>query len=175
MSDSKQELIEIELLQSGYRYGWSLTSNRQDAEDLVHDAWIRLIRRYREVPGKSLLFTTIRHLYIDQLRREKQVLKHQQESHMTMAIDSSAPEADYIHQDEVRVLLSRLRDVENEAIFLSLVEGYTAEEIASLTSSTRGSVLSLLHRSKQKLRRWLTDDEHPPGKVVRLVTGGAKK
>lgn len=174
MLETNQQSNEAELLQAGYRYGWSLTSSKQDAEDLVHDAWIRLIKRYEAVPSRNLLFTTIRHLYIDQLRREKRIFQHQEESRLSITFNDAEPEPDYIRREEMQLHLSKLRDVENEALFLSVVEGYTAEEIADLTRSTRGSVLSLLHRSKQKLRQLLTDEERPIGNVVKLVTGSAK-
>ena len=43
--------------------------------------------------------------------------------------------------------------MEREAIFLHHVHGHTAEEIAVLTAQPRGTVLSLLHRALEKLRR----------------------
>jgi len=51
-------------------------------------------------------------------------------------------------------------------LFLSVIEGYTAEEIAALTDSTRGTVLSLIHRSRQKLQRWLLSAEGSDLKLV---------
>lgn len=175
MLKPRQKSSERELLQAGYRYGWSLTSSQQDAEDLVHDAWIRLIKRYKEVPSRSMLFTTIRNLYIDQLRHEKHVLKYQEEGRFSLDVNSEEVEPGIIRRDEIQFLLSKLRDVENEALYLSLVEGYTASEIATMTNSTRGSVLSLLHRSRQKLSQWLNDDKPPLGNVVKLVRGGNKE
>lgn len=175
MRMDRPELSQTELLNAGYRYGWSLTSSKQDAEDLVHDAWIRLTKRYNEVPGKPLLFTTIRNIYIDQLRKDKRALRYREESVVELAPNTSELERDFIHKDEIKFLMSKLRDVENEVLYLSLMEGYTAEEIASMTSSTRGSVLSLLHRSKQKLRQWLKDEDGSVSNVVKLVTRSVKK
>lgn len=174
MHTDKPEISQTELLNAGYRYGWSLTSSKQDAEDLVHDAWIRLTKRYNEVPSKPLLYTTIRNIYIDQLRKHKRTLRYQEESVVELASNTSELERDFIHKDEIQVLMSKLRDVENEVLYLSLMEGYTAEEIASMTSSTRGSVLSLLHRSKQKLRQWLADEDRSVSNVVKLVSKGGK-
>ena len=45
------------------------------------------------------------------------------------------------------------------SIVLSVVEGYTAREIAELLGVPRGTVLSLMHRARGKLRRWLRDLE----------------
>ncbi len=179
MYDNKPEISESDLLNAGYRYGLSLSGSRQDAEDLVHDAWIRLLRRYQEVPGKPLLFKTIRNIYIDQIRKEQRVAKHREDESIELSFDYSDIERDAINADEIQYLLSNLRDVENEALYLSVVEGYTADEIASMTSSSRGSVLSLIHRSKHKLRQWiekgLENDENPVSNVVNIVTRRTKK
>ncbi len=150
---SVDESAEAEFLNAGYRYALSLCANHQDAEDLVHDAWIRLEKRYRNSPQKPLLFRTIRNLYIDQYRRSRKV---RFTSFDEAGIDpkSESFEDAYMNTEEVQILLGRLRDVEREALYLSVVEGYTADEIATMTDSARGTVLSLVHRSRLKLRKW---------------------
>lgn len=40
-------------------------------------------------------------------------------------------------------------------LLLSAVEGYTAREIGEMLDLPRGTVLSLMHRARTKLRRWL--------------------
>ena len=55
-------------------------------------------------------------------------------------------------EEEMDAALGRLRIEEREALYLAAVEGYTASEIAELTDRPRGSVLSLLHRAKARLR-----------------------
>jgi len=70
------------------------------------------------------------------------------------------------HDRVLNAGLAELRDVEREALFLSVIEGYTAEQIAGMTESNRGTVLSLIHRSKSKLRRWLESRE---GQDLRLI------
>ena len=49
-----------DLLQAGYRYALSLTQHRSDAEDLIQDAWVKLMRSYGAVNSKSLFYTTVR-------------------------------------------------------------------------------------------------------------------
>ena len=156
----RKKTADIELLNSGYRYALSLAGNQQDAEDLVHDAWIRLDKRYGQCTEKALLFRTIRNLYIDQYRR-RQIIHFVDDSEQSML--SSMPDAgahseiekNYIAAEEMQFALERLRDVERENLYLSIVEGYTADEIAKMTGTSRGTVLSLLHRSKGKLRKIL--------------------
>lgn len=163
---------EVELLNAGYRYAWSLCGNRQDAEDLVQDAWCRLVKRYRRTPEKSLLFTTVRNIYIDSYRHNTRFPRISlQDHHLSEGTDylSAVDSEDaFAEAESLQLQLNRLRDKEREALFLSVVEGYTAEEIALMTNSARGSVLSLLHRAKAKLRKWLSDDEGYSSNVVPL-------
>ncbi len=150
-------LSEEELLQSGFRYAYALTHHHHDAEDLVQTAWLKLHQRYSEVKTKALFFTTIRNLYIDQYRRRKRVWfttltsKHEYLS----ASGDAAVEGTKVAIDQ---MLSKLRDIEREALFLHIVEGYSANEIAALTGRPRGTVLSLIHRSKKKLAALETAD-----------------
>ena len=57
--------------------------------------------------------------------------------------------------DEMHRALGRLRDDEREVLFLAAVEGYTATELAELTDKPRGTILSMIHRAKKKLREVL--------------------
>lgn len=178
-------VVDIEFLNAGYRYALSLASDHQDAEDLVHDAWIRLDRRYGKCSDKPLLFRTIRNLYIDQYRRRQKIqFSEFDENHFDQLNHENSHrsiENSLMNADEMQMVLERLRDVEREALYLSVVEGYTADEVAQMMESTRGTVLSLVHRSKAKLRQWLTPDKSPVEKeedkntVVELNPGGRRK
>lgn len=139
-----------ELLQAGFRYACALTHHRQDAEDLVHTAWLKLYQRYGAVASKPLFFSAIRNLYIDQYRRRQRLpfTTLNGELALSPAVNAStAGDAGVT----LKQLLAKLRDIEREALFLHVVEGYSAGEIAALTGRPRGSVLSLIHRGRQKL------------------------
>ncbi len=160
----RRKTADIDLLNAGFRYAYSLSGNQQDAEDLVHDAWIRLDRRYGRVSEKPLLFRTIRNLYIDQYRRRQVIhfVDDYDTEHDATYSDAqsheSAIELRYLDAEALQLSLNRLRDVEREYLFLAVVEGYTADEIGQMTGTARGTVLSILHRSKRKLRRLLTEE-----------------
>ena len=169
-----------ELLQAAYRYAVGLASDPVDAEDLVQAGWLRVRERYGADADRRLLFRTIRNLHFDGWRRARRFPAE--------ALD----EADARHSDEgagdpsracgggaLGAQLARLRDVEREALLLSVVEGYSATEIAALTGGTRGTVLSLVHRAKAKLQGWLDEVEGegearagaPPGPRIVSVRG----
>ncbi len=139
-----------ELLQSGFQYAYALTHHYHDAEDLVQAAWLKLHQRYGTVTTKALFFTTIRNLYIDQYRRRKRIrfITLTSEHEHFSASGKTAREETKVATEQ---MLAKLRDIEREALFLHIVEGYSANEIATLTGRPRGTVLSLIHRSRKKL------------------------
>ena len=65
---------------------------------------------------------------------------------------------DRVTLDDLKAPLEALRPEEREALFLNVVEGYTVQEVADLTARQRGTVLSLIHRAKRKLREALTSE-----------------
>lgn len=132
------------LIQAGFRYALSLVHNESDAEDLVQEAWLRLANKGSE-PNKALFFRVVRNLFIDQHRRHQLlVFEPFDEQH--------SPEPDFPDAiDDLEPALATLRPEEREALFLHAVEGYTAQEIAEFTGRPRGTVLSLIYRSKRKM------------------------
>ena len=144
------DMKDRDLLQAGFRYAFSLTHQHHDAEDLVQEAWIRLSRLYGYVANKSLLFVTIRNLFIDQYRRKNLVLIDTLEPINEPAADDDLLQLTLTTED-IEQAMGSLRAEEREIIFLNIVEGYTAQEIAELTQRSRNTILSLLHRGKKKL------------------------
>jgi RNA polymerase sigma-70 factor (ECF subfamily) len=57
-----------------------------------------------------------------------------------------------LHDEALERALSRLRPGDRELLYLNAVEGYSTREIGNLIGKPRGTVLSSLHRAKQKLR-----------------------
>jgi RNA polymerase sigma-70 factor (ECF subfamily) len=141
------ESDQRELLQVAFRYAFSLTHHQCDAEDLVQSAWLKLLSMKAKVPAKNLLLVTIRNLFFDELRRRKIVsfcVLDEEEPTVCQSAEGSA-------FGDIDALLSELRPEEREALFLYEVEGYTAAEISRLTGQPRGTVLSLMHRARQRL------------------------
>ena len=144
-----------DLIQAGYGYALSLTHAVDEAYDLVHEAWLRLAHRGQRRPDQALLFTTIRNLHIDAWRRRRRlpIESFEEDDH---AAPSPSEDLALEHLDLTRAL-ARLRETEREAIYLQAVQGYTAAETAELMDVPRGTVLSLIHRGKARLRQLLRD------------------
>ena len=152
---------EKALVQAGFRYALSLRPQRQDAEDLVQEACLGLYRKSDRLPSTALLLTTIRHIYIDQYRRDKLVMfEPLQDSGPESQASYEQPLEASITLDELAEPLANLRQDEREALYLSAVEEYTAQEIADFTERSRGTILSLIHRAKKKLYKAVTQTDN---------------
>jgi len=157
-----------ELIRSGYRYACALARDPDSARDLVHDAWLTLLGRHGPQPDRALLFRAIRHRHIDEYRRRRRagsVDFDDADPDVHAAGNGPSGPPDPVDPQLVRALAT-LRDVEREALFLSVVEGYTATEIGEMTDSPRGTVLSLLHRARAKLRAQMGEEDG--GNVVAI-------
>src|SRR5579862_9142985 len=146
---------DAERLQKGYRYAVALTHHLEDAQDLVHEAWLNLSRRYGRVESNAVLFTAVRNLFVDQCRRKKIVQFESLDVPEAPDVQDLAENQPGV-QGDLEVLLGILRPAEREALFLHYYEGRTAEEIGQLTNRPRGTVLSLLHRAIARLREAAT-------------------
>ncbi|MGF1507926.1 MAG: RNA polymerase sigma factor [Myxococcota bacterium] len=143
---------DVALLRGGYRYAMALTHHHRDAEDLVHDAWISAQTRWSK-PTRRYLYAAIRHRWIDRMRRlSREVLFDALEPEPSTVTDVEIP----IDRIDLEAALGSLKPREREALYLLVVEGWTARDVADLWSSPRGTVLSLVHRAKAKLAETLT-------------------
>ncbi|VAX11598.1 hypothetical protein MNBD_GAMMA26-504 [hydrothermal vent metagenome] len=142
------------LLQSGFRYALSLTHDTHQAEDVLQDAWMAVIRANGPL-SKPYLFSAVRSRFLNANRREKLYPVVSLEDLGELGEDDSADEGGAgLDGELLERAIADLRCVEREVLFLMVVEGYTAQEVADLTQRPRGTVLSMLHRGKKKVRRY---------------------
>lgn len=144
-----------QLITDAYRYAYSLSTNESIAWDLVQESWLRVYERYDRNVTRPLLYRTVRNLFLDRVRHETRFPSEQVDENSLISNDS----AGYSHDPALDRALRSLPDIERETLFLAIVEGYTAAEITALTGHPRGSVLSRLHRSRQKLAKILKEEQ----------------
>ncbi len=153
---SEEESYSLaELLHSGYRYALSLASDQSRAEDVLQDAWLAVLKA-NGPHTRQYLFSAVRTRFLNVYKRElllsivplDDVPEHELSIH---ELDMS----DYLDHKLLEQALSGLRSIERESLFLMVVEGYTAQEIADLTLQSRNTVLSHVHRAKRKVRDFL--------------------
>lgn len=145
----------VELVQRGFRYALALTHDPTQAEDLVQDAALALLRS-QAPPTAPMLFTILRNRFVDQLRRDERVepegLERADDAQVAAALDARLDERDTGRLDRA---LARLRPEEREVLMLACVEDLTCAQIAELFGRPRGTVTSLLFRAQRKVREAL--------------------
>ena len=140
---------EADLVQVGYRFAFSLTNNRHDAEDLVQQGCYRVIASKGRLSSRGYLLTAIRNLFYDGLRRKK-LIAFEPIEEMNDIADKSSSSALGTSID-LETSLEQLNAEDREVIYLHCVEGYTAAELANLLGKPRSTILNIISRAKAQL------------------------
>ena len=147
------------------RYLVFLTGNRELAEDIFQETWIRVMERGRQYNGKAKfdtwLFAIARHLVIDwSLKKTTTSLEALQEqfgNEHAFDVPSTAPSPfDAVttreNRESVQAALSRLDAVHREVLVLRFHEELSLEEIATVTGAPLSTVKSRLYRGLAALK-----------------------
>ena len=142
------------------RYLTYLTGQRELAEDLFQETWIRVLERGHLYDGKhefsTWLFSVARHLTIDSMRRKNPVsldglLDNHDDDRAPLDPPDHRPSAleiteQHEHADRISAALVCIPAEYREAVVLRFQEGLTLDEIATVTGSPLGTIKSRLYR-----------------------------
>jgi RNA polymerase sigma-70 factor (ECF subfamily) len=150
-------MLDRPVLQRLFRYGFSLTHDEDTAYDLLQDALEISLRKAPDNADAALHYvrSIMRNRFIDQYRRDHRhpTVSFDDNDKQALIIDPRVLENIVIAEHEVETIMAMLEPLERELLFLWAVEGCTAQEIAERTDSPRGTVLSRIHRLRQKILR----------------------
>jgi len=151
---------------------WRLVGNREDAEDLAQEAFLRLHRSLPEFRGDSLigtwLYRTTTRLAIDFLRRERikrRVFFFRQDNDAPDPVELASdtrqnPGQVFQTQEAMRSLrksLQKLSSRQHVIFILRHYEGLALKEIAEHLGLETGTVKAHLHRAVTQLRKDLVE------------------
>ena len=155
------ELYQHRLL----RYLYYLTGNRELAEDIFQETWMRVLERGHQYNGKSRfdtwLFAIARHLVIDNSRKKSAVsleaMTEPQDGRIPIefATTETSPFDRAIRSQTAGRLsqaLMHLEDVQREVIVLRFQEEMSLDEIAEVTEAPLSTVKSRLYRGLEALK-----------------------
>lgn len=156
---TSQNRDAAELLKSGYRFAYALTHDAARAEDLIQEAWLAVLATGG--PWSSpYFFRVIKNRFIDEGRRQKRMVFEGLSEDLAQDGAEKAEEwengALELSHGCLEGALAKLRPEERAVLFLNAVEAMTASRIAELLDWPRGTVLSLMHRARRRLRVLLT-------------------
>lgn len=145
------------------RYLLYLTGQRELAEDLFQETWIRVLERGHSYDGKHefsvWLYAVARNLTIDYLRKKNPTsldgLMEHEEHQRFEPMDSRPMAWEVVAQREqterIHAALISIPAEYREAVVLRFQEGLSLEEIASVTGVRLGTAKSRLYRGLNQL------------------------
>lgn len=158
-----------------YGYALRLTQNRQDAEDLVQDAYIKVRRnldRHRDGTfSRAWLFQILTNTYIDAYRHRQRRPATVPLNEELSAADEPGSDAALLDSigDEVKAALEDLPPSIRPTLLLKDVEGFRYREIAEMLGVPIGTVMSRLHRGRRLLRSHLQEFAAERGYIARAA------
>jgi RNA polymerase sigma-70 factor (ECF subfamily) len=139
-----------------YRQLWQ----REDCQDVIHDAYMRVWARRAKVDEArldALIWTTALNLARNRLRQRR--LWHHQ------PLDDAMPESDGSPVDalaarQLREALQKLPRRSRDILLLAEFSGLRGKEIAALLGIPAGTVASRKHHAMEQLKTLLRDTAH---------------
>jgi RNA polymerase sigma-70 factor (ECF subfamily) len=153
-------MFDNDTLNRLYRYSRSLCDQDSDAFDLLQSALERCVKRPPRDPAAAVSYTMriIRNMFIDQRRSDARVvLEPFEEDSVALDFDLSSLENLMLDRSELELTWAELTVVEREILYLWAVEGYSTDEVAGHLDKSRNTVLSIIHRMRQRLKHRFGD------------------
>ena len=195
---ARREFEETALphLDSLYNAALKMIRDPAAAEDLVQDTYVRAYRFFSKYERgsncKAWLFTILKNTFINRYRKARSqpesvafdAIEGHVEGEIVEPGDQPARNPEDLVSDArlgeaVRSALQTLPPDYRMVVILSLVEGYTYKEIASIMSCPIGTVMSRLYRARQVLQSALAGQalergliERDDGRVVEIKDPG---
>lgn len=145
-----------------YSLARRILCDEQLAQDVVQEVFLALWKdadRYDASRGgfATWLLSMTHHKSVDVVRREENLRKRRSaaEAQATFAQPVAQPDDQAwasLRRDRVRAALTRLPEVQREALGLAYYGGYTQREIAGLTGSPLGTVKTRMFAGMKTLR-----------------------
>ena len=163
MNNQNIQSAIVEMQSSLLNFAIMLTSNRDEAYDLVQDTTLKVLDNQDKFADntnfKGWVFTIMRNIFINNYRRASRaatiVDTTENLYHLNISQDSgiSAPESSYAVQ-EITAAIEAMED-EYRIPFSMHVAGYKYQEIADKTGVPLGTVKSRIFAARKRLQQQL--------------------
>jgi len=165
--DDKRRQFEVEVLpylDAAYRFARWLSRSPSDAEDIAHDAMLRAFRGFdglRGADAKPWLLSIVRNCHATAHQRSKRFAwiplpqDHDTSADDAMTATTPDPESESIRLDEQQVLerlMRMLSPEQREVLVLRELEDMDYRQIATITNTPIGTVMSRLARARAALK-----------------------
>ena len=172
---SRFEELVIPHRNAAFNLAYWILQSRDDAEDAVQDAFVRAFRAFDAFSGngaRSWLLAIVRNVAysaLDARKRSRSLIVPSEDIRSLQTSDleqmpSDAPSPEALvtaGHEHARLLneLARLPLIHRDILVLREMEGLSYAEIAQITGTAIGTVMSRLSRARAELRRALAQGE----------------
>jgi RNA polymerase sigma-70 factor (ECF subfamily) len=143
-----------------YRHARGMGLDHDTSLDLVQDAFVKAFDRLEDCRDganyRSWLFRICRNLCLDELRNVRRLSIPMSAMDDAQDIEDPRPGTDDLTLT-LRAALEKLPQALREALLLKHDAGYTYEEIAELTEASPSAVKMRVHRARESLRAFLSE------------------
>ena len=155
-----------------YRFCYFRLRNKEVAQDIVQESFVRYIDRYGAVNGKSVpvLYTIARNLCIDHVRRYSDTPGCDPFSLQDLPVGGDLAE-NLIERLSVQRALSRMPLSETEILLLVIVDGLSIQDAGRIVGISRFAVYRRLQSGKKHLKEELMKEG--AGELSVRMRGGA--
>jgi RNA polymerase sigma-70 factor, ECF subfamily len=146
-----------------FRVAHSVLRSRAEAEDVVQDAFVRVLEHRRRLPAvREMRVWLVRIVWNLALDRRRSVRPEQMDDGFAMGLAAASVPADETMAEAARMkrvleAIERLPGREREALLLSAMEELSTAEIGAVLGRSESSVRALLFRARTRLRGRLGD------------------
>jgi RNA polymerase sigma-70 factor (sigma-E family) len=148
------------------RVAYLLTGDRALAEDLMQEAFVRVLGRFRDLRNGDAFWWYLRRTIVNlsnshfrRLRVERAHLARERSTVLGMAEIGAAAVTDVEERERMRAALAGLRPQQRAAIVLRFYEDLSEAETADILGCAVGTVKSMVSRGMASLRGELTRGE----------------
>lgn len=154
------EALVMPHVDSAYNLARWMTRNASDAEDIAQEALLRAFRFFETFRGDDArvwVLTIVRNTYFTWIRRQMPLQNSAEfdEGIHTDVEEAVTPESALLKQsrsEEVRHAIAELPPEYREVILMRELEQLSYKEIAAITRSPLGTVMSRISRARSLLR-----------------------
>lgn len=143
-----------------YRYAFWLCKEKQVAEDLVQETFLRAWRALDslkdEKAAKSWLITILRRENARRFERKRFEMSEYEESTISDTVSASSEQE--IENHWLREKIASLPEEYREPLVLQVVGGFSGEEIAAMLSLNKNTVMTRLFRARNQLKDAIDDE-----------------
>ena len=140
-----------------YRYAYWLCHEKQVAEDLVQETFLRAWRALDslkdEKAAKSWLITILRRENARRFERKRFDMSEYEEA--TITDTKSVTTEQELENHWLREKISQLPDEYSEPLVLQVIGGFSGEDIATMLELNKNTVMTRLFRARNQLKEAL--------------------